>query len=766
MIGFGGEGLAGPVPQQLPADVRGFVNRFTEFDELDSVFSEAGELDASACVIAGTAGVGKTSFAVRWAWRARDRFPDGQLYVDLHGYDLRDPVSAVRALERFLIALGVPEGAIPLDVEARAALYRSRLAGKRVLVVLDNAASVADVRLLLPGAPGCLAVVTSRSRLSGLVARDGARRITLEVFPEREAVELLQVTAGRYRSGDDAGEVAELARLCARLPLALRIAAERAAARPKMPLRDLIQDLRDESELWAALSSEDEGEADAVRTVFAWSYRALTSDAARLFRLLGLHPGPEFGIHVAAALTGESQGQARHLLDVLSGAHLIEQISRDRYRFHDLLRAYAADQAMHEESGQQRDEAVQRVLEWYLHAAHHASTVLGESCRGLQTEGVREAQSASLLPKLADRDAAVSWFETEWAGLRAVAIRAALLGADRLVWQLSITFRGYYQIHNAFEGRLAMGQDAVAAARRDGDRLGEAESLKDLAVCTFQLDRPGEALELHRSALPLHREAGDREGEAYVLNSMGFAFYKLRQFAQASTQHRQAAALFNAIGNEGWELSAIRNAIEAELELGIVPAGADDVLKSGLAAQRAAGLVADQVDTLIVFSRLGQARGEADAALAMAESAVLAAREAVSMMLEGYALLKLGSIQLSMGRATGALESFHRAIVVHRESGAPGREAEAFDGTGAALASLDRFDEAIGFHRRAITVFRELGLAWRQAVALGHLAYALDCDGSREEAREARREALGLITQFEDVQALEMRAQLDAALAC
>ncbi|MFD7501731.1 AAA family ATPase [Streptomyces sp. NPDC059850] len=322
------------MPRQLPADVRGFVNRADELHRLDAILAERDGGDSvvvALCVVAGTAGAGKTSLALRWAHQVKAHFPDGQLYVNLRGYDPGEPVTAQEALHRFLTGLGVPANAVPTNTESAAGLFRSLLADRRILIVLDNAAAAAQVRPLLPGHSGCLVVVTSRGRLSGLSVRDGAHRITLGTLPELEAVALLRAVTSGYRPEDNAEKLAELARLCARLPLALRIAAERAACHPHMGLDELIADLRDESGLWEALSTGEEQDADAVRSVFAWSYRALSPDAARLFRLLGLHPGPEFGIEAVAALAGVSVRKARQGLDVLVGAHLLEHTGPDRF---------------------------------------------------------------------------------------------------------------------------------------------------------------------------------------------------------------------------------------------------------------------------------------------------------------------------------------------------------------------------------------------------------------------------------------------------
>ena len=267
---------ASTVPRQLPADARGFVNRINELQRLDETLTWDNDPNSMAVlVIVGTAGVGKTSLAVHWAHRVRDRFPDGQLYVNLRGYDPGEPVTSDEALDRFLRVLGVSVDAIPDESHAKESVYRSLVADRRMLILLDNASSVRQVRPLLPGTPSSLVLVTSRSRMSGLVIRDGARRVTMDMLASPDAVELLRRVTSGYRYHDDARDLSELARLCARLPLALRIAAERAASRPQMPLQQLIRDLRDESSLWDALSAEGDEEADAVRTVFAWSYRAL-----------------------------------------------------------------------------------------------------------------------------------------------------------------------------------------------------------------------------------------------------------------------------------------------------------------------------------------------------------------------------------------------------------------------------------------------------------------------------------------------------------
>lgn len=496
----------------------------------------------SVYVIAGTAGAGKTSLALRWAHQVSGRFPDGQLYVNLRGYDPGEPVTAREALHRFLIALGVSVQSVPQDLDAAAALYRSLLAERRVLAVLDNAATVGQVRPLLPGSASSLVIVTSRSRLSGLAVRDGARRLTLGTLPEREAVALLRAVTAGYRPADDERQLAELARLCAQLPLALRIAAERAASRPHMRLADLIDDLRDESALWDALSTGDGEEAEAVRTVFAWSYRALPDQAARLFRLLGLHPGPEFGLHSATALAGLTTSRTRQLLDSLVGAHLLEQTAPDRYQFHDLLRAYATDQAHHEEPPAMREAALRRVLEWYLHTADAAQNWINpaEDHLGLASpsDGVRPLT-------FADYDAAVDWAEREHANLLQAVRTAAAAGHDRLAWQLCAVL-WYAQFPSAPGGDWpAVGRIGLEAARRLEDRTAQAEVLTDLGMAYTRINHLTESLESHGSALTIRRELSDRIGEAHSLNLLGLTQLRRRRLSDAAQYFEKAIAIFD-----------------------------------------------------------------------------------------------------------------------------------------------------------------------------------------------------------------------------
>ena len=351
------------VPRQLPPAIPSLVGRAHELVTLTRILDEPTERSAAVVisVITGTAGVGKTALAVHWAHRVQGHFPDGQLYVNLRGYDPGPPMTPNQALDGFLRALDVPAGKIPASVAERAALYRSLLDGRRVLVILDNANTAEQVRPLLPGSPDCLAVVTSRSLLSGLVVRDGAHRVRLTPLPLAEAIVLLRQIIGAARVDAELNTAAKLARQCAYLPLALRIAAERVASHPCRTLADLTEELANERDRLDMLVAGDD-DTTAVRVVLSWSYQALPPETARVFRLLGLHVGPDISVPATAALASITTPRARQLLDFLTGVHLVEETGHDRYRFYDLLRLYAAERAATEETDHERDNAVRRLL--------------------------------------------------------------------------------------------------------------------------------------------------------------------------------------------------------------------------------------------------------------------------------------------------------------------------------------------------------------------------------------------------------------------
>lgn len=735
------------------------MNRTHELRQLDALLTredDTGPLLISVCIVAGTPGAGKTSLALRWAHRVQEQFPDGQLYINLRGYDPQEPVTAQQALHGFLTGLGVPADAVPADLGAAASLYRSLLADRRILVVLDNAATESQVRPLLPGNPQCLVVVTSRGRLSGLAVRDGAQRITLGTLPEDEAVSLLRLVTSGHRSQDATEHLIDLARLCARLPLALRIAAERAATHPHTGLAELIEDLRDESALWDALSTGDDAEAEAVRTVFAWSYRALPPEAAGLFRLLGLHPGADFGLGVAASLGGVTERRARQLLDVLVGAHLVEQVAPDRYEFHDLLRAYAGDTARQEESPDSRTAALRRMLDWYLHAACAAREVIEP---GKSSAGIGSPADGVTPLSFVDYDHAVGWSEREHTNFLPVVRVAEQAGLDAYARDLAEVLFDAQAPSAPVADWIAVLRLGISGSRRLGDRSGEATLLHYLGFTHRQLNHLAEAMDCHQASLAIRRELDDPRGEAESLNALGLVCVYTRQLDQAETRFDQAMELFHRLGASQRANTVLSNRAGARHAAGRLAEAADD-LGRALPAHRAAGRKPAIGDTLYISSMVHLELGEPEAGLRLATEAVDVALELRDHTLEGYWLLALGHAQRALGRHTEALTAYHRSATLHRRLGDRSREALAWQATGETYRLLQRPTEAADFHRRAAATHAALGDPWNQALALEAWATAL-APQDPEAARTHRRQAHSLAAPFTDPRATRLLRHLE-----
>jgi DNA-binding SARP family transcriptional activator/tetratricopeptide (TPR) repeat protein len=556
------------VPRQLPAAVPHFAGRQGELAALTALLKRPGGAGTHAAVvisaIGGTAGVGKTALAVHWAHRAAPLFPDGQLYVNLRGYDPGQPVPAADALAGFLRALGVPGQEIPAELEERAARYRSMLSGRQVLVILDNASDVEQVRPLLPGTAACMAVVTSRDALAGLIARDGAARLDLDLLPLHDAVSLLRSLVGR-RADEDLEAAARLAAQCARLPLALRIAAELAAARPAIPLAELAWELASRQQRLDLLDAAGDGRT-AIRAVFSWSYQNLSQPAARLFRLLGLHPGLDVTVHAAASLASTTPARARRLLDELARAHLLTEQAPGRFGCHDLLRAYAVEQAATTGSRAGRRAAMNRLLDYYLHTAATADRQLYPARRQIALT----APWPGVTPDdLASHGQALAWLDAEHRGLLAAINLAAENGYHVHAWQLAFNLETFFYRRGHWQDWAATQRTALAAAHRLGDQYAQTLAHSGIANALVQVGRPAEALSHLAAALRLREEAGDLYGQARVYLYFGWALESQGRDREALASSRQALRLSQAAGppakpvqaeafnQVGWELAKL-----------------------------------------------------------------------------------------------------------------------------------------------------------------------------------------------------------------
>ena len=480
--------------------------------------------------IGGTAGVGKTALAVYWAHRVADRFPSGQLYVNLAGFDPSgSPVTPEEAILGLLDALGVSPDRVPSSLAAQSGLYRSLLAGRQMLILLDNACDEHQVRPMLPGSPGCLVLVTSRSQLAGLAAAENASLLSLDVLSPAEARQMLVARLGDQRTAAEPGAVTEIADLCARLPLALAVAAARAAARPRLPLSALAAELRDAQRRLDALDIGDP--AVSVRAVFSWSYQQLDPAAARMFRLLGLRPGPDITVLAAASLAGMAPAQAGEALGQLADAHLLTEQSPGRYGCHDLLRAYAAEQARKNEDQQVRYAATGRVLDYYLHTAYQAALLVKPQrdpiSLGPPLAGVTMGQ-------LSSAQEALAWFDAEQKVLAAAVTLAAETSHDKHAWQLAWATMDSLDRRGRWHELIAIQETALAAASRLGDEAGQAVTHRLTATAYHMLADHQQAQAHLMAALALYRKAGDRIGEARTHQTLSVIYEQQNVLAKRS----------------------------------------------------------------------------------------------------------------------------------------------------------------------------------------------------------------------------------------
>ncbi|MGH3916486.1 MAG: tetratricopeptide repeat protein [Pseudonocardiaceae bacterium] len=654
------------VAAQLPPNVNGFTGRTKELAELDRLLAVAGEESTAVPIFAvsGTPGVGKTALALRWAHQIRDKFPDGQLYVNLRGYDSGPPVTPVQALEGFLHTLDVPAERIPATLEDRAGLYRSLLDKRRVLVVLDNADTTEQVRPLLPGSPGCLVVVTSRNRLGGLLARDGAQPVSLDPLPLTEAIVLLRQIIGTDRVEAETDVAAELAEQCACLPLALRIAAERVTSHPRRTLADLAGELADERDRLDVLAVDDD-ETTAVRSVFFWSYRALSAETARLFRLLGLHAGPDISVPAATALTGNTTTQTRRLLDALTGVHLLEESGRDRFRFHDLLRVYAAERAAAEEIDLDRDTTVRRLLAWYLHTADAAGRVLTP----LWPNVPLDPPEADCLPlAFPTYSRALDWCEAERANLVAATRHAADWGQHVVAWKLPAVVWGFFSLRGHWADWIITHEIGLAATRHLHDRHGEAWIANSLGEAYRGHGQVEKSLDYLHQALAIWGEIHDRWGEGWTLYNLGVAYRGLGRLDEALDHHQRGLARGRELG---W------------------PWGAAWALHGLGSTYRDQGRFAEAFDHY--------------------DQALTVRREIDDRWGEGRTLRTVGNTYRSLGRFDEALNHYHQALIVYREIHDRWAEGRTLQNLGEVLHDTDQSTAARTFWHQALAIFEELG---------------------------------------------------------
>lgn len=650
-------------PAQLPPDTHGFAGRDAELARLDGLIDERAAT-TRVVVVSGTAGVGKTALTVRWAHRAAGAFPDGQLHVNLRGFDpTGSPVSATEAIRGFLEAFEVPSSRIPASLEAQVGLYRSLLANRRVLVVLDNARDAEQVRPLLPGAPGCVVVVTSRDQLTGLITA-GAYPLAVDLLNDAEAHALLRGRIGAGRVAAEPAAVGEIIALCARLPLALAVVAARAATHPRFSLAVLAEQLRDTRGGLDEFAGADP--ATDPRAVFSWSYLRLRPEAARLFRLLGLHSGPDIGTRAAASLAGGPVPTVRPALSELAQAHLIVEHSPGRYTMHDLLRAYAAELLHEQDSPADRDAAIRRLLGHYAHSAYHADGFLDP--RREVPPALTPLPPGADSQRIIDHEQALAWFKTEHRVLLIAAHQDAEF--DTEVWELAWAIRRFLAMQGHWYDEIDTLTVALAAACRLGDPLKQAFAHCYLGCTYIWFSRYEDANRDLGIALNLYREADDRVGQAYVHHYFSWLLERQADFAEALVHAEQALELFRAAEHQAGQAKVLNavgwfHALLGEHTIAVKYCQEALDLQTGLG---------DHLSAAQTWHSLGYAhnqRGDDSRAIACYEAAIELFRRTGYPINEARVLIALADIHRNMGDLDSARVEWQQAYDILEQLGHP-----------------------------------------------------------------------------------------------
>ncbi|MFB9236533.1 BTAD domain-containing putative transcriptional regulator [Plantactinospora siamensis] len=726
------------IPAQLPPDTAGFTGRTRQLDQLDAVLSRVRASSRRIAVISGTAGVGKTALAVRWAHAAADAYPDGQLYLDLQGYAPGPPVSAVRALGTLLRSLGVSPERVPLDVAEATGLYRSMLAGRRVLALLDNAGSAEQVRPLLPASDGCAVLVTSRDRLTGLVARDGARPVTLDVLTRAEARRLLVNLVGADRVRAEAAQADELANLCAHLPLALRVAAAKLAYQPRRSITDHVAELRGGNRL-AALSIEGDQQA-AVRAALDLSYRAVQPGARRLFRLLGVVPGPDFTAGTAAALIGATADRAGPLLDELAAAHLVDEHAPGRFSFHDLLRHHARDKAMGGVGGGAGEArvALRRLLNWYVHAVDRAAQLLYHQMVRLPGP---TGQAPPALPDFAEAIEALAWLDAERPNLIAAVHDAAGHGFGEPAWLLADGMRGYLARRGHLADLLAAAGCGLSAAEAAADPCAQAAMHNGLAQVNNLLGRTTEAIEHLRRAGVLSDRGGWSRGSAVAAGNLGIIYQEMGRLPEAIDRHKSGIALLSEDAPQTVRLTSMNNLGNAYHFMGRLSESVD-TLTAALGLARAARAPASEAVVVDSLAAVYHSLGRYAAALDLSTLALRLQRESGNRHEEPRALNRIAETTLVLGERNRALDLALTSLALLRRLGERDSAAQILNTVADAHRALGHWVEAIEWYEQALAAAAEVNNRYRRTVALLGLAASHRRLGNHELSLHHARDAL------------------------
>jgi tetratricopeptide (TPR) repeat protein/DNA-binding XRE family transcriptional regulator len=730
----GGATGAAAASKTLPTDIATFTGRQAELAELlgriSGLAADGGVV--GICAIDGMAGIGKTTFAVHAAHRLAPAFPDGQFFLPLHAHTagLR-PVDPADALASLLLTAGLAPQQIPPGVAARAARWRGQVAGKRVLLLLDDAAGHEQVRPLLPGTAGTLVLVTSRRRLTAL---QGAAVVSLDTLPRGEAAALLARLAGRpgLPAGDPA--VDEITRLCGYLPLAIGMLASQLRHHPAWTAAALAAELASARDRLALMRAENL----SVGAAFGLSYQDLSEDQQRLFRRLGLHPGPSIDAYAAAALDGTTLGTARGHLDELYDQHLLTEPAHGRYQLHDLLGEHARTLVVADNPAES-DAAVGRLLDYYLHTALDADRHLASwaSAARRSPPGHPPAQA----PGLATRDQAAAWLETERANLHAATDYAASHGRPEHAIAIPAAISGFLAYRGYGDQSAALHQTALAAARQAGDRLGEADTLDGLGVLQGDVgDYPAAAASLAR-AVALYGDAGDLPGQAHALNQLAYLHVLTADYPAAAASAQQALALARSASDRSVEADAFIHLGLVQQLTGDYPAAAASQ-QQALALCRGLGNLEGQAEALNCLGIVQQETGDYPAAVASQQQALALFGDLGNLEGQAGALNCLGIVQQETGDYPAAAASHQQALATFREFGDRLGQAEALNGLGELSSRTSATGHARQYHAQALAIARDLRAPLEEARALEGLGQSHLQDGNPRQAAAQLLQAL------------------------
>lgn len=781
----GGEAQAGAVavvPRQLPNPGQGFVGRRAELKRLDSILQEwrGGSAGPAVAVISGPGGIGKTTLATHWAHEVADHFPDGHLYLNLDGFSSRQPMTVEQALTLLLRGLGVEGDRVPADALSQAALYRSLSHGRHMMILLDNAVDVAQVRPLMPGSRSCFTVVTSRNSLRGLAAREGAQRVSLGRLNDAEALRLLSFTLGAERVLHDEPSSSRLVRLCGNMPLALRIAAANLADRPFQTVEDYAAELESGDRL-AALSVDGDDES-TISAVFLSSYERQQATGQRLFRRLGLIPGADFSVDTAAVLLDTDVAAAHAELETLAAGHLVEPVAQQRFVLHDLLRLLARSLVRQEEP-QHGGGVWEAMMQWYLDSTVNAVETIRPGL--IRLAPARQPSQGRAL-SFQDSDAARHWLDTECGNLVAAVTECAEEAARRrYAWLITDALRGYFMLRIPKSEWLAAARAGLEAARDAGDTRAEAAMRACLGdAARAAADHPG-AIRHYGKALHLCRVSGDRRREAAVMSNLGLGFFEEGNLAAADHWLTEAAAAYRDLGDSVREATGLARLGSVQRDLGKLGA-AENHLRRAIAWHKGTG---EQYQLADATARLGivlRYQGHLEQAIECARSALTIYEQVGDRPGIANALEDLALANVEWSRPEPALEFCTRALGIAQELedariesdvlrtvgaarhliGAPDADEPVLESLQAARAhghkrgeigalltlaeiarSHEALDDAIIYASQALHLSRNGGLRLLEPGCLAALAFARSAAGEPEPAIAAATEALAM---FED----------------